>query len=109
MGIRKTRKINEDLLPPVHPGEILAEEFMAPLSLSANKLAILLSVPGNRISQIIAGRRSITADTAYRLAKCFGTSVELWLNLQSRYELEKARYEHVPERVEKEVRKLALA
>lgn len=95
-----------ELLPPVHPGDILKEEFMMPLGLSANRLALALGVPANRITQIISGDRGITAETAYRLAKCFGTSVEMWMNLQSRYELEKARYEHVPEKVDQEVRKL---
>jgi addiction module HigA family antidote len=100
--MRKTK-----LLPPIHPGKILQDEFMVPLQLSANKLSQLLSVPANRITQIINGQRSISADTAYRLAKCFGTSVELWMGLQSDYELELARYERVPEKVEKEVRTLA--
>lgn len=95
------------LLPPIHPGEILRDEFMAPLQLSANKLAQSLAVPTNRITQIVNGKRSISADTAYRLAKCFGTSVELWMGLQSDYELEVARYDMVPEKVEKEVRTLA--
>ncbi len=103
MKKRKTEK----LLPPIHPGEILKEEFMEPLGLSGNKLAGLLAVPVNRVTQIVNGSRAISTDTAYRLAKCFGTSVELWIGLQSDYEMELARYEHVPEKVEKEVRTLA--
>lgn len=95
------------LLSPIHPGELLKEDFMEPLKLSANKLAQYLGVPANRVTDIINGKRAITVDTAFRLAKCFSTSVELWLNLQTRYELELARYSHVPERVEKEVRVLA--
>ncbi len=101
------KRKTENLLPPIHPGEILKEEFMAPLELSANKLAQLLAVPTNRITQIITGKRTISIDTASRLAKCFGTSVELWLGLQSDYEIEVARYNHIPEKVEKEVRALA--
>ncbi len=101
----KNKKTN--LLPPIHPGEILKEEFMEPLKLSANKLAQLLVVPTNRITQIINGKRALSVDTAYRLAKCFGTSVEMWIGLQSDYEIEVARYNHIPEKVEKEVRALA--
>ncbi len=97
----------KDLLSPIHPGKILREEFMVPLELSANKLAKFLAVPTNRITQIINGTRSISADTAYRLAKCFGTSVELWMGLQYDYEIELARYKHLPEKIEKEVRALA--
>ena len=73
--------------PPMHPGEILREEFMAPMGISANALAIALRVPATRISQIVNERRGITADTAYRLATYFGTSAELWMNLQTTYEL----------------------
>jgi len=73
--------------PPMHPGEILREEFMVPMGISANALAIALRVPATRISQIVNERRGITADTAYRLATYFGTSAELWMNLQTAYEL----------------------
>lgn len=76
--------------PPVTPGEILLEEFMRPLGLSARQLARALGVPVNRISQIIKGQRAITASTALRLARYFGTSPELWLNLQSHFELRRA-------------------
>jgi addiction module HigA family antidote len=76
---------------PIHPGEILKEEFMLPLALSANRLASSLKVPANRISAIIAQKRSITADTALRLGKVFGTTPEFWMNLQSRFDLETAR------------------
>jgi addiction module HigA family antidote len=78
-------------LDPIHPGEILAEEFMRPLGLSINALARDLHVPANRIHGIVHGTRSITADTALRLATYFGTSAELWLNLQSEYDLRQAR------------------
>ena len=79
------------LLPPVSPGEILREEFMTPHGLSANRLAAHLGVPPNRISAILKGDRAITADTALRLANCFGTTPEFWMNLQVLYELEVAR------------------
>ena len=78
------------LLPPVTPGEVLREEFLAPLGLSANKLGKALDVPTNRITGIIKGDRSITADTALRLARCFNTSPEFWLNLQDLHDLEVA-------------------
>src|SRR3990172_11127678 len=81
------------VLPPVHPGEVLKEEFMKPLGLSANGLARVVLVPPNRISAIVSGDRSVTADTALRLAKAFGTTPEFWLNLQKRYDLDCARDE----------------
>ena len=70
-----------------HPGEVLREEFMAPLGLSANALAMALHVPVTRISEIIKERRGVTADTAARLARYFGTTARFWLNMQSSYEL----------------------
>ena len=79
------------LLAPVHPGEILKEEFMRPLGLSANALARALRVPPNRISAIVNGSRSVTADTALRLAKAFGSTPDFWLNLQKQYDLDCAR------------------
>lgn len=78
---------------PVHPGEILSEEFLRPLDLSANRLAGAINVPANRISEIVAERRNVTADTALRLAKAFGTTPEFWLNLQQTYELRVAELE----------------
>ncbi len=80
-----------ELLPPVTPGEILREEYMAPLGLSANKLSEALGVPANRITAILNGTRGITADTALRLARCFDTSPEFWLNLQYLHDLEIAK------------------
>ena len=80
-----------DRLAPVHPGEVLREEFLAPLSLSSNALALRIGVPGNRISEIVAGRRAVTGDTALRLAAAFGTTAEFWMNLQKGYELAVAR------------------
>ena len=76
---------------PVHPGEMLREEFMAPLGLSANKLAIELRVPVTRITEIVNERRSMTADTALRLERYFATSAEFWLNLQKTFDLLSAR------------------
>ena len=74
-------------LEPIHPGEILLDEFMKPMGLSINKLAREIMVPPNRISDIVNGKRAITADTALRLGKALGVSPELWLGLQSDYEL----------------------
>ena len=77
-------------LPPMHPGEVLRAEFLEPLGLSAHALALALRVPANRISAILAAQRAVTADTALRLARHFGTSAGFWLNLQKSYELEVA-------------------
>jgi addiction module HigA family antidote len=79
------------LLEPIPPGEILYEEFMKPMGLSINALAREIDVPPNRISDIVNGKRSITADTALRLGKYFGVSPELWLGLQADYDLRVAR------------------
>jgi addiction module HigA family antidote len=79
------------LLEPIHPGEILLEEFMKPLRVSINALAREIAVPPNRVSHIVNGKRSITADTALRLGKYFSVSPELWLNLQVEYELRVAK------------------
>lgn len=76
-----------------HPGKILKEEFMAPLDLSANRLGSMLGVPHNRISDLVRGRRGMTADTALRLAKCFGTTPEFWMNLQSAHDLSRTEIE----------------
>jgi antitoxin HigA-1 len=78
-------------LPPIHPGEILLEEFLSPLGLSQYRLAKDTSVPPRRINEIVRGSRSISADTALRLARYFGTSDQFWLNLQARYDLEAAK------------------
>jgi addiction module HigA family antidote len=77
-------------LPPVHPGEILRQDLMAPLGLSINRLARDLRVPVTRMSEIVNGRRSITADTALRLARYFSTTPEFWVNLQGAYDLDVA-------------------
>jgi addiction module HigA family antidote len=75
-------------LPPIHPGEILREEFLEPLGLTAYQLAKAIGVEQTRVSEILHGKRGITADTALRLARFFGTSAQMWMNLQSRFELE---------------------
>ncbi len=93
-------------MPPVHPGEILLEEFLKPLGLSQYRLAKDVSVSPRRINEIVRGSRAMTADTALRLARFFGTSERFWLNLQTRYDLEveKAR---LGDRLNREIRVLA--
>jgi addiction module HigA family antidote len=80
-------------LNPIHPGEILREEFMRPRGLSQNALARALNVPPRRINEIVMEKRGVTADTALRLARFFGTSAEMWAGLQADYDLRLARYE----------------
>ena len=75
-------------LPPIHPGEILLEEFLGPMGISQYRLAKATSVPARRINEIVHGKRSITADTALRLSRYFGMSDRFWMNLQSRYDIE---------------------
>ena len=82
----KTRR-----LKPIHPGEILLEEFLKPLGITQYRLAMDTHVPPRRINEIVLGKRGISADTALRLARYLGTSVEVWMNLQARYEVEVAR------------------
>lgn len=89
-------------LPPIHPGEILHEEFMKPRGISQNALARALHVPPRRINEIVLEKRGITADTALRLARCFGTTAELWTGLQADYDLRLARYEK-ERQIEREV------
>jgi len=93
----------EERLPPVHPGEVLLEDFMKPLGLSQYRLAQDLGVPALRISQIVHGKRAVTADTALRLARYFGTSPHVWMRLQARYDLEMAEAA-LAERVKQEVK-----
>jgi len=78
-------------LPPIHPGEILLEEFLTPMGISQYRLSKEIGVPQRRIGEIVAGNRAITADTALRLAAFFGTDAQSWINLQSRYDTEMAR------------------
>ncbi|HEY0264898.1 MAG TPA: HigA family addiction module antitoxin [Granulicella sp.] len=89
-----------------HPGEVLHAEFLVPMSLSANQLAMKTRMPATRIGEIIKGRRGVSADTALRLSRFFGTSAEFWINLQSAYDLSKARME-IGEEVERDVVPLA--
>jgi addiction module HigA family antidote len=77
-------------MPPIHPSETLREDFLEPLGLTANRFAIELQVPVTRINDIVRGRRAITADTALRLARFFGTTPQFWMNLQTNYDLELA-------------------
>jgi addiction module HigA family antidote len=90
-------------LPPIHPGEVLLEDYMKPLGLSAHRLAMALHVPATRITEIIHGRRSITAETAVRLGRYFKTTPRFWLNLQTAYDLEIIEDEAMA-RIESEVR-----
>ena len=82
--------MTEDRLPPVHPGEILRLDFLEPLGVSQYALAKAIGVPPQRVLEIVHGRRSVTADTALRLARYFGVEPQLWLNLQTRYDLDRA-------------------
>ncbi len=93
-------------LPPIHPGEILREEFMKPRGLSQNGLARALNVPPRRVNEIVLEKRGISADTALRLARYFGTSAEMWAGLQAEYDLRLARYQKEKE-IEREVEPLA--
>ncbi len=94
---------SQKLLPPIHPGEILRAEFMEPLRLSMNRLALDLRVPVTRIAEIVHERRGITPDTALRLARYFNTSPGFWLNLQSAFDLEIAQ-DKLSRTIEREVR-----
>jgi addiction module HigA family antidote len=89
-------------LPPVHPGEILRDEFLTPMEISVYELAKLIKVPRSRINDIVLGRRAVTADTALRLSRYFGTSPEFWINLQARYDLDAAD-RSLRRRIEQEV------
>ncbi len=93
----KTNKLN-----PVHPGEVLSEDFMKPSGLSQYRLADSLGVPAIRISQIIRGQRGISADTALRLARYFGTSPDVWIGLQARYDLE-SEQDRIGAKIQREV------
>jgi len=95
-------------LPPIHPGKVLLEDFTKPLGLSQYRVAKDIGVPPLRISQIVNGKRAITADTAMRLGRYFGTSAEVWLRLQARYDLEVAQAK-LAKRIEKEVKVLQTA
>jgi antitoxin HigA-1 len=101
LTIMKTNKLS-----PIHPGEILREEFMRPLGLSQNALARALNVPPRRINEIVLEKRGITADTALRLARHFGTTAEMWTGLQADYDLRLARFEK-ERQIERDIEPLA--
>ena len=92
-----------DKLSPVHPGEVLLEEFIKPLELSQNRLAIDIGVDTRRINEIVLGKRAITADTALRLSRFFGNSPQFWMGLQSQYDLDIAQ-DQLGKRLDREVR-----
>jgi addiction module HigA family antidote len=94
---------SDTLMPPVHPGEILRENFMKPLGLTVNKLALELHVPATRIGEIVHERRRVTAETALRLARCFHTNAEFRLNLQNFYDLEVSRRSGKVSEIERQV------
>jgi len=94
-------------MPPIHPGEILLEDFLEPMGISQYKLSKDISVPPRRINEIVQGKRSVSADTALRLSRYFGLSERFWLNLQSRYDLEVEK-DKLDVRLAKEVRVLTL-
>lgn len=95
-------------LHPVHPGEVLLKEFLDPMGLSQNRLAISIGVPARRINEIVLGKRGLTADTALRLAKFFGMSAQFWTGLQSEYELDVVT-EEFGDRIDREVKTYAKA
>lgn len=97
-----------DKLSPIHPGEVLLEEFIKPMDLSQNRLAIDIGVDARRINEIVLGKRSLTADTALRLARFFGNSPQFWVGLQSQYDLDIAE-DHLGKRLEREVRPFEMA
>ena len=94
--------MKNDKLAPIHPGEILQKEFLEPMGLSQNKLAMALRVSARRVNEIVLGKRRITADTALRLARYFGMSAQFWLGLQMDYELDVAE-DALESRIEKEI------
>ena len=94
--------MKEKLFPPVHPAEVLLEDFLQPLGISQYRLAKDMKVYPRKINEIVHGKRAVTADTALRLSRYFGTSAELWMNLQALYDLEKARDE-IEDQLERDV------
>jgi addiction module HigA family antidote len=95
--------MNTERIPAVHPGDVLLEEFMKPMGISQNALARALNVPPRRINEIIHGKRGITVDTALRLSRHFGTSVQFWIGLQDDYDLDVAEDSLLVERINNEV------
>lgn len=94
-------------LSPIHPGEVLLEEFIKPMNLSQNRLAIDIGVDARRINEIVLGKRAITADTALRLSRFFGNSPQFWMGLQTQYDLDVAE-DQLGRRLEREVRPLEM-
>jgi antitoxin HigA-1 len=86
--VKPRSAVAADHYAPIHPGEILLTEFLEPLDLSQTRLALAMEVPPRRVNEIVLGKRAITADTAVRLSRAFGTSAQFWLNLQTKYDLE---------------------
>ncbi len=97
-----------DKLSPVHPGEVLLEEFIKPMDLSQNRLAIDIGVDARRINEIVLGKRTVTADTALRLSRFFGNSPQFWMGLQAQYDLDVAE-DDLGSRLDREVRPLETA
>ena len=97
-----------DKLSPIHPGEILLEEFIKPMNLSQNRLAIDIGVDARRINEIVLGKRAVTADTALRLSRFFGNSAQFWMGLQTQYDLDVTE-DQLGKRLDREVRPLAMA
>lgn len=97
-----------DKLSPIHPGEVLLEEFIKPMNLSQNRIAINIGVDTRRINEIVLGKRAVTADTALRLSRFFGNSPQFWLGLQTQYDIDVAE-DQLGKRLDYEVRPLAMA
>ena len=97
------KKMPDRKLAPVHPGEVLLEEFLKPMNLSQNRLALAIGVPPRRINEIVLGKRGITADTALRLARYFDMSPQFWMGIQMDYELDAAE-DQLSDRLDREVR-----
>ena len=100
--------MNKEKLNPIHPGEVLLEEFLKPMKQSQNKLALSIGVPARRINEIVLGKRRVTADTALRLGRYFGMSPQFWLGLQMDYDID-VTADKVATRIEQEVRPYAMA
>jgi addiction module HigA family antidote len=104
--VKEGKKMTEEKLNPVHPGEVLLEEFLLPMGLSQNRLALDIGVHPRRINEIVLGKRRITADTALRLSRFFGTSPQFWMGLQTDYDLDVAA-DNLGDRLQREVRSYA--
>ena len=97
--------MKKQIIPPIHPGEILKEEFLDPMDISQRSFARSIDVAANRVNEIVRGKRSITGDTAIRFSLALGTNPEMWLRLQAKYELEKAKDEAEPD-LDKKIKKV---